>query len=891
MEPYVLDFNEIDKRHLSSVGGKGANLGEMAKAGFPVPRGFCVSTSAYRSFLQASNEMEGFFDQLERLQYDDLQQISQVARQIREHLSSLTMPDLIEDAILAAWRSIGEHKYYAVRSSATAEDLPSASFAGQQDTFLNVIGQEPLLKAVQNCWASLFTDRAVSYRTKNGFGHRTVFLSVVVQEMVFPDVSGILFTADPVTGHRHTFSIDASYGLGEALVSGLVTADFYQVHNGRITNKQISKKELAIYSLPGGGTITQPLNSEQQEAQALTDGQILELAAIGKQIENHYGSEQDIEWAFANNQFFILQSRPITSLFPLPAVSDSDFHVFINFGYIQMMTAPMKPLAISLLSNVTDFLVPTPANAAERILREAGGRAFADFSKALSLPPMRRRILKLLRGMDTAMASALAETASRMEFQQITVPKKAIVRTVFRTAPYVVPVIFKAANNLAATDPTKADKKATAFINRKVKEHENMLAMLSGTERIRFIRRSMRNMFPDVLTKIVPYIIAGMLASARLEKKLKQKFGDVEAAALLSELYKSLPANVTTEMGIELGDLADEARTHPELLYFLENIDKGNFYRSLKDVPGGYEFQSKLARFIAKYGSRCAGEIDVTKPRWAEEPAQLVPFIISHIHTTAPGEHRNKFYQGELAAEETGRYILSKYSSIEKRWMARLLKVYRNLMGMREHHKFALVRLMYLYKRAMLADAGVLAEKGVLQKPEDVFYLSLEEFILLLENSKAMLKKGTIEAREKKHQLDQNLHSPRILTSDGEMLNGRPAQLEGQKGALIGSGVSAGLVEGPARVVLHPEDANLNPGEILVAPFTDPGWTPLFTSAVGLVTEVGGMMTHGSVVAREYGIPAVVGVDGATQSIKDGDRIRVDGTHGFVEILNTDSPQ
>ncbi|MDN7241554.1 phosphoenolpyruvate synthase [Planococcus sp. N028] len=884
MEPYVLGFNEIDKSYLSSVGGKGANLGEMTKAGFPIPQGFCVSTSAYRSFLQASSEMEGFYEELNQLHFDDLEQISRLAQQIRDHINSLTMPEEVKNAIVSASQATGRDKAYAVRSSATAEDLPSASFAGQQDTYLNVIGQEALLKAVQNCWASLYTDRAISYRAKNGFDHRSVFLSVVVQEMVFPEVSGILFTADPVSGHRHTISIDASYGLGEALVAGLVTADLYQVRSGQIIKKQISKKELAIYSLPQGGTITKPLPPESQEAQALSDSQILELAAIGQQIENHYGSEQDIEWAYANNKFFILQSRPITSLYPLPAVSDTDFHVYINFGYIQMMTAPMKPISISLISNVTNFLVPTPA-ANKRILREAGGRAFADFTKPLSLPPMRRRILKLMGGMDKAMATALLEATSHQEFQRVTVPKKVVARTVIRVAPHVVTVLAKAANNLLLKNPATANRQATAFINEKVAENKNILAMLSGAERVRFIRRSMRNMFPEILTKIVPYFIAGMLASGRLETKLKNKFGDVEAAELLSKLYKSLPGNVTTEMGIQLGDLADHARKSPQLIAYLQNADNPNFYEGLYNVPGGLEFKKELDRFLGEFGSRCAGEIDIAKPRWSEEPAQLVPSIMSNIQTASPGEHRNKFYQGELEAEETAQYILSHFGFIEKKWVFRLLKVYRNLMGMREHHKFALIQLMYLYKRAMLEDARFLVEKGVLAKTEDIFYLSLEEFIALLENGNAVLKEGTIEARKRKNLLDQKLRSPRILTSDGEMLNGRPVVEGGPEGAIIGSGVSAGVVEGIARVVLQPEDAKLNRGEILVAPFTDPGWTPLFTSAVGLVTEVGGMMTHGSVVAREYGIPAVVGVDNATELIKDGEWIRVDGTQGFVEKI------
>lgn len=355
MEKYVLYFNEIDQFDLPSVGGKGANLGEMTKAGFPVPQGFCISTEAYRAFIQTSGIIDSLFDQLEQLKHDDLEQIRTVGKQIREHLAQISMPDEIKSAILEGIDTTGKDKAYAVRSSATAEDLPDASFAGQQDTFLNVCGKDQLLEAVKQCWSSLFTDRAISYRAKNGFDHRSVFLAVVVQEMVFPEVSGIMFTADPITGHRKTVSIDASFGLGEALVSGVVSADLYQIRSGEIVKKQLSKKESAIYSVPEGGTVQKTLSPEKQQTQALPDPRIIELAELGRKIEAHYGKEQDIEWAFAGGRFYILQSRPITSLYPVVRFFDDRPHVLINFGYIQMMTDPLKPLGVSVISQVLRF--------------------------------------------------------------------------------------------------------------------------------------------------------------------------------------------------------------------------------------------------------------------------------------------------------------------------------------------------------------------------------------------------------------------------------------------------------------------------------------------------------------------------------------------------------
>src|SRR5262245_25021630 len=285
MGPYTLCFGEVDGTRLPEVGGKGGRLVELTRAGFPVPPGFCVTTAAYREFLRTSGEFEALLDSLERVTHEDLDTIRATGVRIREHLEALAIPADVQWAVLQAWRELGPEHASAGRSSGTAEDLPSASVAGQQDTFLNVRGEAKLLDAVRRCWASLFTDRAIAYRTKHGFGHRAVLLAVVVQRMVVPEASGILFTADPITGRRKTVCIDASFGLGEALVAGLVTADLHQVRAGVIVTKRVSRKAIAIRPLSDGGKVTEALASADQERQALPDDRILELAGLGLRIE------------------------------------------------------------------------------------------------------------------------------------------------------------------------------------------------------------------------------------------------------------------------------------------------------------------------------------------------------------------------------------------------------------------------------------------------------------------------------------------------------------------------------------------------------------------------------------------------------------------------------
>src|SRR5215467_12173718 len=334
MSSYALGFQDIDKTKLMVVGGKGANLGELSKMeGIRVPDGFCISTEAFKSIIGETPSMNALLDQLSLLKVEERDKISELSSEIRRVIAGIAIPQDIQAEIARLLSRLNEKNAYAVRSSATAEDLPPASFAGQQDTYLNIIGKEAILKHISKCWASLFTERAVTYRLQNGFDHRKVLLAVIVQKMVFPQAAGILFTADPVTSNRKITSIDASFGLGEALVSGLVNADIYKVRNGKVIAKKISTKKLAVFPLQDGGTKEQEIEPERQNRQALTDEQILQLGHIGRRIEEHFGHPQDIEWCMVDDTFYIVQSRPITTLFPIPEAKDQENHVYVSVGH------------------------------------------------------------------------------------------------------------------------------------------------------------------------------------------------------------------------------------------------------------------------------------------------------------------------------------------------------------------------------------------------------------------------------------------------------------------------------------------------------------------------------------------------------------------------------
>lgn len=356
MSSLVLGFQEMEKTQLLLVGGKGLNLGELSKIeGIQVPEGFCVTTAGYQKAIEQNETYHALLDRLTMLKVEDRDQIGEINRKIRQTIMEVEIPSDVACAVAHYLSQFGEEHAYAVRSSATAEDLPHASFAGQQDTYLNIIGKEAILQHIRKCWASLFTDRAVIYRMQNGFDHSQVYLSVIVQRMVFPQASGVLFTADPMTSNRKLLSIDAGFGLGEALVSGLVSADGYKVRDGEIVEKRIATKTVAVYGRKEGGTETKPIDPDHQKTQTLTDQQILQLARIGRKIEAYFGQPQDIEWCLVNDTFYIVQSRPITTLYPIPEANDQENHVYISVGHQQMMTDPMKPLGLSF------WLLTTPA--------------------------------------------------------------------------------------------------------------------------------------------------------------------------------------------------------------------------------------------------------------------------------------------------------------------------------------------------------------------------------------------------------------------------------------------------------------------------------------------------------------------------------------------------
>ncbi|MFJ4767724.1 rifamycin-inactivating phosphotransferase [Streptomyces uncialis] len=859
---YVWDLQEVDETQVAVVGGKGAHLGGLSRIeGVRVPDGFCVTTDAFRRIMAEAPSIDDQLDRLSRLHPDDREAIRTLSAQLRRTIEGIVVPDDLAAAITRALARLGERSGYAVRSSATAEDLPTASFAGQQDTYLNVMGSTAVLQHVSRCWASLFTERAVTYRQRNGIDHRTVLMAVVVQRMVFPHAAGILFTADPLTGNRKVATVDAGFGLGEALVSGLVHPDVFKVRDGEVVAKAVAAKRRAVHARPTGGTREVAIDPRRQEEPALTDAQVVRLVELGRRIEAHFGRPQDIEWCLLDDDFQMVQSRPITTLFPVPETGDQENHVYVSVGHGQMMTDPMKPLGLSMWQLTA--LVP---------MRTAGGRLFVDVTRHLASPASRAGLLDALGTDDLLIRDALETVLDRDDFVP-SLPDAGAGRPPSGTSvpigtdPAVVTgLIERSQASIAALERdirTKSGPALFDFLLDAFEEHKRVLG--------------------DPLN--FQAIMAGKEATRWLSDKLREWLGEKNAA---DKLALSAPDNVTSRMGLALLDVADVIRPHPEVVASLRGVEDEGFLDELAKLAGGTEARDAIEDYLDRYGMRCAGEIDITRPRWRERPSTLVPAILDNVRNFEPGAAERRFEHGRQEARRTEEDVLSRLRALpdgdrKADEAKRMIDRVRTFIGYREYPKYDIVSRYFVYKLALLEEAERLVRTGVLPEKEDVFYLTFQEFHDVARSNQ--VDDQVIRQRKDAFRTYHALTPPRVLTSDGETVAGVYRRDGVPAGALIGVPVSVGTVEGRARVILDLAEADLETGDILVTACTDPGWTPLFVGIAGLVTEVGGLMTHGAVIAREYGLPAVVGVQRATRLIRDGQRIRVHGTDGYVEIL------
>ncbi len=756
MGSYVLGFQEIDQTQVAVVGGKGAHLGELSRIeGIRVPTGFCVTTDAFRRIMAEAPSIDERRDRLSRLNPDDRESIRTLSAEIRRTLEGVAIPDDLAAAITRALARLGEQAAYAVRSSATAEDLPTASFAGQQDTHLNVVGPAAILQHISRCWASLFTERAVTYRLRNGFNDRKVHMAVVVQQMVFPHAAGIVFTADPVTSNRKVVAVEACFGLGEALVSGMVSPDAYKVRDGEVVAQAVATKRLAIQALPAGGTQEQAIDPERQAQPALTDAQVVRLAQLGRRIEGHFGRPQDIEWCLVDDGFQIVQSRPITTLFPIPSVGDEEKHVFVSVGHQQMMTDPIKPLGLSVWQ-LTAF----------RPMYHAGGRLFVDVIQDLASPASRGALLEGLGRSDPLTGDALQIILDRGDFIP-TIPDEDPGGAPPGGAPPADAPAPIETDPAIVTELIGSNQASIATLKRNIRTKSGsalldfILADIPEMKRILFDPRSHQ------------VFMGAMEAAGWLNDQLHAWLGEKNAADTLTQ---SVPHNVTSEMGLALLDVADVIRPHPEVVAFLQHVEDESFLDELATLAGGREARDAIVAFLDKYGMRCIGEIDITRPRWSERPDTLVPVILGNVKNFEPGAGERRFEQGRQEAWTKEQELLERLRGLpdgerKAEETKRMIDRVRTFIGYREYPKYGMVSRYFVYKQALLEEAERLVQAHVLREKEDISYLTLQELHDVVRTNQ--VDDQLIHQRKDAFRSYQTLTPPRVLTSDGESSPGR----------------------------------------------------------------------------------------------------------------------
>ncbi len=889
----ILPFTSSDAT-LETAGGKGTNLARLTRAGFAVPRGFIISTDAYREFVNANRWLSTIQSVVEHLSAEDASALERASAQIRVAFSAGKMPEETEMAIRASYADF-ESKPVAVRSSATAEDLPDLSFAGQQDTYLNVVGIEQLLAAVINCWSSLWTARAIGYRIRNRIKHEEAALAVIVQEMIQSEASGVLFTANPLSGLRSEAVIDATLGLGEALVSGQVEPDHYviNVRDNRIVSKTLGAKKISTRGKIGGGVEVIEENAEAQ--QALSDQDILNLSATGAQIQKAYNFPQDIEWALANSKLYILQSRAITSLYPLPKESFDPLMIWFSLGAFQGMLGAMTPLGqdtLRMFFSTAAKLFGAQIHYDETdVLMPAGERLWIKISDVMRSPLGRRvyrailgfgepSVGQILRGLEGE--PRLGAAKGQLKFS-----------TVRALLGFLLPLVPRAASTIH--DPEKARSAFDGYIESQV-IHPNITGddiFTRLAQRLQFLQEYVTAGLYQMFPRFVPVLGPTMLSLALLTRVTRHDNHaetDHGFSTNVLEVTRGLPDNVTTEMDLALWEMANHIRADSDSLKtFLDSDAPPLASRYLRGTLPETA-QKTVENFMAQYGMRGVGEIDIGQQRWREEPTSIMRTLQSYLQIPPDMAPDVLFERGAKAANES----IEKLALAARRqpggWLKERIvrgtaRRIRSLMGIRESPKFFLVRMLGIARNEILTSGKEFVEAGIIDKPEDLFFLHLSELQALANHDLRDWKSLIAERHSIYERENRRKQIPRVLVSDGRAFYEGLGSETDTADVITGSPVSPGVAEGNVHIIFDPSGAQLTPGEMLVCPGTDPAWTPLFMAAGGLITEVGGMMTHGSVVAREYGIPAVVGVHQATTRLKNGQRIRIDGTAGKIVVL------
>lgn len=849
MLTYTKNLSELNKDSLPEAGGKGANLGVLINAGLPVPPGFIVTTGAYRAHLEASRLQDRIARRLENLKEQDITIISEASDYISAWIEEAPMPIRVQEEVSKAFECFSEKMgvdarlSVAVRSSATAEDLASTSFAGQHDTFLGIYGNEAVLNHVKKCWVSLWTPQAISYRITNGFDHLKVDLAVIVQVMIDSEAAGVMFTANPVNGNRDEILISAGYGLGEAVVSGLITPDtFIMTKDGGIKDKVLGSKELRIL-LTEKGTVTEDVPQSQRRSYCLGSNELMQLVNLANQVEKHYGSPMDTEWALSKGKIYLLQSRPITTMKSgtedLTILGPEDKIIYQgkkpSFGIKMAMDYLSEPL--------------TPLDFAHLYQRYQALNAILH-GFGLRLPKDQIRLVERESGC-VAMSIGLAGLSPAMLWK---IPTFLIKNYSGDAKDLWQPLSEELSTWLARME---AAGRNTNDAEKSAKLIEQALDEFGTLFHKRFLT----------------FLIPGGVTDFKLSRLVKKAVGKEKAAELKESLLRALPFR-TALQNKALIKVAQAAAVHGK---------DSNL------------FKEEFKKFLEEYGDRPALSTAsmLGSPTWRENPEFVHQLIDSLLDNSSLLNSEESFKNQEADYEAAKKQIEKRLKPGTYHKFEKTLEKARNEVIVREESSFLMEKLTACMRRMALRLGSLLAKNSVINEPGDVFFLFLEELDPVAEGKLDLKEK--IEKRKKAFTKVYAAHEKgvhwMISTGSIPVFETKKKKREDEKDAsdsIKGVSVSLGVYEGPVCIVRSPSEFNkLKKGDVLVSTYTSPAWTPLFRVASAVVTERGSAISHAAIVAREYGIPAVVVVENVTNILKDGQRIRVDGTKGIVTLFTS----
>jgi pyruvate,water dikinase len=862
--PLVLSLRSVGAARRGLVGGKAANLGRMLQAGLPVPAGFCVTTAAFERFLTACPRHAHVSAALAQSATAASGEVASLSRQALACLADARLPEAVVAAVLQAWRRQGRHRACAVRSSATVEDAADHSFAGQFESFLNVRGEDALLEAIRQCWLSLFSERSLAYQVNHGLSPGQAAMAVVVQEMLAAEYAGVMFTADPATGCQSRMVIEAVPGTGEALVAGRVNPERLVMHKAslRILRRGSPDKECLLH---------EPV--------------LRQLGRLGRKVERVLGRPQDIEWAVAGGGVFLLQTRPVTTASPARSWEHRQVWSNVNSGEVapDVMTPASWSVICLFLNRIAEStmrLMGADVSHAPVVGRVAG-RVYFSVNTGLAIMKPFFFLLTRIPNFEKALGGGEVMELHRQGL--IDIPDEDLPDLGFSWANYLLSwprILF----TLLAHSPRRGDA-----WTRRLQERQDALADLDLD--------SMST--PDLLGFLEEWIQTGFegwdlmylftqAASLPVFQKACRDWLDDPDLAMGYRLFAGLGGMPETEAGLALWRLAVLAHAERETETAVLSGDSWKEVRArLDQTSHGLEFLAAWRAFMTEHGHHCRGELELFNPRWSERPDYILGIVRGYLRAV---DHTNPLANHRRLAQERERLTARCHQRLKnpiKRWVfARALRRAQQLAINREEWKSQAVRHLTVLRRVLLALGKRLERDGVMARADDIFLLELPEVAPVVTGRAPFDAKAVIAQRRAEYEQNLTLTPPPVVTGRFDPATSTTLPADRDATVLQGTPIFPGVITGLARVILRADDhEQVLPGEILVAPFTDPAWSPYFVTAAAAVMDQGGILSHGSIVAREYGLPAVTNVRAATQIIRTGDVVRVDGAAGRVMIL------